>query len=64
MNHSDDAGCTALMKAAEQGSAAMVELLLEGGADRDLVNADGKTALAIAEENGHLEAVGKLKGSQ
>lgn len=45
---SDDRTVTALMRAARSGNLAMVELLLEHGADPSITNPDGKTALDLA----------------
>jgi len=41
-------GSTALMRAAKSGDAAMIKVLLEGGADARLTQKDGTTALMIA----------------
>jgi len=48
----DSNGLTPLMVAAGIGDAAMVQLLLEGGADRDLLAPGGVTALDFALERG------------
>ncbi len=50
---------TSLMFAAEFGQAEVVELLLSKGADPELRNSDGKTALDLAIKNRH-EAIIKL----
>ena len=58
----DDAG-SLLHKAAEEGGAGVVELLLERGcADVAVVDDDGQTALHVAVANGHLVCrLGELK---
>jgi ankyrin repeat protein len=50
-----DGRTTPLHEAAKSGSAEVVRLLLEHGADRALKNGDGKTALELATERGHVE---------
>ena len=52
INALDNSGWTALMYAAEIGSANATRLLINHGADVHLANADGWTALDIAEEVG------------
>ena len=44
-------GDTALMTAAHNGLADVVRMLRDAGADRTLVNADGRTALQVARAN-------------
>jgi ankyrin repeat protein len=51
-----DDGNTALMWAAFAGKGECVRKLLELGANYDLKNKDGKTALDIAKEKGHVHA--------
>ena len=41
---------TALFAAAKEGHAAVVQMLLEAGADRSITNANGFTPLAIAQK--------------
>lgn len=54
-------GWTALMMAADRGHASTVKLLLEHGAAVGRENAWGRTALDLAEENGHGDVVGVLR---
>jgi ankyrin repeat protein len=49
-------GMTALMIAAAHNNAPMIGLLMDGGADPALKNAQGLTATDVAEKNGNLEA--------
>lgn len=56
-----DHGRTALIFAAFRGSAECARLLLEVGADASL-RALGKTALEVAEMQGHAEVVALLRG--
>ena len=55
------AGSTAMMVAARHGQASCVKLLLDAGADAGIANAEGKTAAALAEENGHAAIVAVLR---
>ena len=48
-------GMTALLFAARQGDLASVKVLLDGGADINLVSADGSSALLVAIVNEHNE---------
>ncbi|ETN37879.1 uncharacterized protein HMPREF1541_07502 [Cyphellophora europaea CBS 101466] len=57
LNLSDNAGNTPLQIAALQGSAEIVQFLLENGAEVDTRNIDKETPLIDAVENGHLEVV-------
>jgi ankyrin repeat protein len=54
-------GFTPLMTAAAEGQAEVVEILLDAGADRDLKDQDGDTALSFARENGHSHVVALLE---
>ena len=61
MNTRDDAGETALMLAAEVGNVKAVKRLLNAGADRTLLNKEGKTAVDLAREQGHDRVVALLE---
>ena len=50
LNHPDNEGWTPLMRASYQGKPEVVRVLLAAGADKDLRNNDGKTALDWAIE--------------
>ncbi|MSP26751.1 MAG: ankyrin repeat domain-containing protein, partial [Myxococcales bacterium] len=52
---------TALMGAANAGKARIVALLLARGADREIVDDDGRTALSLAREEGHTAVVKLLE---
>jgi len=54
-------GFTPLMTAAAEGLVSVVRLLLAAGADVDLVDKDGDTALSFARQNGHTEVVALLE---
>jgi len=53
-------GYTALMIAAGNGFADAVDVLLEAGADREIKQAEGKTAADVARERGHAELAARL----
>jgi hypothetical protein len=53
-------GETPLMSAAKGGFKGVVELLLQNGADVNMVNSDSMTALHLASQAGHLETVQTL----
>jgi ankyrin repeat protein len=53
---------TALHQAATWGRDESVRVLLNAGADRDITDRNGKTALQLAEEEGHLRIIEYLKG--
>jgi uncharacterized protein len=61
VNAQQHGGYTALQAAAQHGDVALIALLLRHGADRTLAADDGRTALAMAEAGGHLEAVNLLR---
>ncbi|KAI9764162.1 MAG: hypothetical protein M1840_008644 [Geoglossum simile] len=48
---------TPLLRAAEKGHETVARLLLEKGADLNAKTLDGKTALHLAAENGHVMVV-------
>lgn len=50
-------GCTPLMIAAFKGDAELVNQLLQAGADADIADKQGNTAVVIAENNGHTNVV-------
>ena len=54
-------GVTALMAAARSGNAEVVGLLVDAGAERDAVDASGRTARAYALEAGNTELAGMLR---
>jgi quinoprotein dehydrogenase-associated probable ABC transporter substrate-binding protein len=56
VNAKDKNGMTALMVAASHDNAPAIGLLLQSGADAAIKNADGQTALDIANRNGNQEA--------
>jgi ankyrin repeat protein len=51
---------TPLIAAASAGRKSAVEVLLRAGADRQAAMSGGKTARALAEENGHAAIVALL----
>ena len=52
-----DNGTTPLHFASHEGHLAVVRLLLESGAAKDVSNAHGATALHLAARRGHFEVV-------
>jgi len=54
-------GFTPLMTAAAEGLAGVVRILLDAGANRDIKDQDGDTALTFARQNGHDEVVELLE---
>lgn len=58
----DDSGRTPLMCAAERGQAALIHILLAGGASVDLTDRFGHSALMWAALSGHVDAVKVLLG--
>ena len=61
VNQHDLLGGSALIVAAGNGDAAMIETLLKAGADIRYKDNDGNTALRWAEHNGHNDAAKVLK---
>jgi len=57
-------GFTPLMTAAAEGLTDVVRLLLGAGADRDIKDVDGDTALSFARQNGHAEVVALLESER
>ena len=57
VNHQDETGITAMMRAANYNQPAVVLRLLRAGADLTLRSFDGETALQMATEEGHAECV-------
>ncbi len=53
----DKNGCTALMRASENGQAQNVQMLLESGANPEAQLPAGLTSLILAAKEGHLEVV-------
>lgn len=57
MNDIDEAGYTALMRAAYMGHDGVVEQLLRNGADKSIKNGEGKTALDLANEHNQVKII-------
>lgn len=53
----EEAGATALYLAAETGQLAVVQCLIEAGADKNAADEAGATALYTAAQYGHAEVV-------
>lgn len=60
VNQVNDDGSTALHWAALNGKLDCVELLLSCGADATIVNSQGRSAVTVAEQQGHMEVVNVL----
>lgn len=60
----DERGWTALCWAAGRGDAALVRLLVDGGADVTLTGTDGRTPLMIARAAGRAEAAEILEAAE
>nr|XP_050048912.1 G patch domain and ankyrin repeat-containing protein 1 homolog isoform X1 [Dermacentor andersoni] len=60
VNVTDIFGWTALMCACFEGAVASVQYLLKNGASKYLTNAQGKTAIELAAQRGHVEVVEML----
>ena len=61
VNAQDVWGRTALMGAAHKNNIEVATLLVQAGADKNLLNKDGKSALNIAEQHGYQEMIRLLK---
>jgi hypothetical protein len=59
----DDQGRTALLHAAHYGRTNCVQLLLEGGADKEVKDNVGRAALMVAAQCGHTDALRQLMDS-
>ncbi|PAY15819.1 hypothetical protein CKO51_29785 [Rhodopirellula sp. SM50] len=53
---------TALMMAAAEGQAEVVEVLLKRGAKKEMVDIDGESAAYFARQNGHIKLAERLEG--
>ncbi|MDV6031617.1 MAG: ankyrin repeat domain-containing protein [Phycisphaera sp. RhM] len=53
---------TALMMAAAEGQAEVVDVLLARGAKKDMVDIDGESAAYFARQNGHIKIAERLEG--
>lgn len=53
-------GRTALMIAAVEGHADVVQLLIDAGSDVDLLDEEGSSAVSLARSNGHLDVAAAL----
>lgn len=63
VNQPNKYGLTALQQACVDGNLELANFLLERGADLSLVDSDGRTALHLASEQGHLDIVSLLVNS-
>ncbi|MGD9096924.1 MAG: ankyrin repeat domain-containing protein, partial [Desulfobacterales bacterium] len=63
VNLQDRLGRSALLLAASEGHAAIVEQLLAKGAKASLTNKSGRTALDVAAAEGHEQVVRILEGN-
>lgn len=64
LQQKDASGNTAIMIAIETNNVAMVNLLLEKGADPNAQNAKRKTAMQLAQKNGNQEIINAIKTFQ
>lgn len=64
VDQQDNKGNTALMNAVSMGDPGMVRILLKKGADRLLVNHEGKKAMDLISPQSHPEIVNMLQGDQ
>lgn len=63
VNQPNKHGVTALQQACINGNLSMANFLLESGADLKVVDCDGRSALHLASERGHLDIVSLLINS-
>jgi len=63
LNARDDKGQTPLMLSAARNKAAICKLLLAAGADADLIDPSGRSALGIAQAAGALEAASAIEAA-
>ena len=63
VNQPNKYGLTALQQACRDGNLALANFLLERGADLSFVDSEGRTALHLASEQGHLDIVSLLVNS-
>ena len=63
VNQPNKYGLTALQQACVDGNLGLANFLLERGADLSLIDSDGRTALHLASEQGHLDIVSLLVNS-
>lgn len=63
VNQPNKYGLTALQQACVDGNLELANFLLERGADLSLVDSDGRSALHLASEQGHLDIVSLLVNS-
>ena len=63
VNQPNKYGLTALQQACIDGNLSLANFLLECGADLKVVDSDGRTALHLASEQGHLDIVSLLVNS-
>ena len=63
VNQPNKYGLTALQQTCVDGNLGLANFLLERGADLSLVDSDGRTALHLASEQGHLDIVSLLVNS-
>ncbi|MBI3929117.1 MAG: ankyrin repeat domain-containing protein [Armatimonadetes bacterium] len=61
LDHQDRRGRTALMHAAASGEAAVVDLLLQSGADPHFADFSGETPLSLARRAGHEDLARRLE---
>ncbi|WP_269457574.1 MULTISPECIES: ankyrin repeat domain-containing protein [unclassified Leifsonia] len=63
IDHRDSDGWTALMYAAQAGNTEAAMALIAGGADRTVLDDDGRSATDIAREWKHVDLLGLLSPS-